>query len=110
MTFPKDHSVEIDPRKLVDYCLNPRHEEGRHKARVFASALGIGPEDADWLRQAILMAIAGAKTAVETVTPYGMRYVIDVQIERQGKVARVRTAWMVRTGEKTARLTTCYVL
>jgi hypothetical protein len=110
MTFPKDHSSEIDLRKLVGYCLNPRHEEGRHKARVFASALGVGPEDADWLRKEILMAVASAEATVETVSPYGMRYVIDVQIRRQGKVARVRTAWMVRAGETIARLTTCYVL
>jgi hypothetical protein len=27
--------------KIEDYVLNPRHWEGRHKARVFESLLGI---------------------------------------------------------------------
>lgn len=30
----------VDIAKLRDYCLNPLHDEGKHKARVFASALG----------------------------------------------------------------------
>lgn len=110
MKLPNDHLAVVDPRKLVDYCLNPSHEEGRHKARVFASALGIGPEDADWLCKEILVAIASADAAVESVGPYGMRYVVDIEIRRQDQVAWVRTAWMVRTGETIPRLTTCYVL
>lgn len=28
------------PHKLTGYCLNPEHPRGKHKARVFASALG----------------------------------------------------------------------
>jgi filamentous hemagglutinin len=32
--------VVIDPRKITHYALNPHHEEGKHKARVFESALG----------------------------------------------------------------------
>jgi hypothetical protein len=30
----------IAPAKLVDYCLDPHHDDGRHKARVFKSVLG----------------------------------------------------------------------
>jgi hypothetical protein len=26
--------------KLTRYCLDPRHEDGRHKGRVFKTALG----------------------------------------------------------------------
>ena len=32
--------VIIDPRKLTQYALNPKHDEGKHKARVFERALG----------------------------------------------------------------------
>jgi uncharacterized protein DUF6883 len=40
--------------KLEDYALNFRHWEGRHKARVFESMLGITLANGDVLRQAIL--------------------------------------------------------
>jgi hypothetical protein len=42
MKLPNAEKAFIDNKKLLDYCLNPLHEEGKHKARVFQSALGIG--------------------------------------------------------------------
>jgi len=35
----------VETRKLRDYCLSPEHPRGRHKARVFASALGLTVDD-----------------------------------------------------------------
>jgi hypothetical protein len=46
----------VDIAKLRDYCLNLNHEDGKHKARVFASALGLRQGDADWLRDRLLEA------------------------------------------------------
>ena len=54
MQLPEADHAEIDLRKLREYCLNPAHPRGRHKARVFRAALGIGQDDAPWLRQTIL--------------------------------------------------------
>jgi filamentous hemagglutinin len=34
------HRAVVGARKIVDYALNPNHPVGRHKARVFAAALG----------------------------------------------------------------------
>ncbi len=42
--------------KLEDYTLNPLHREGRHKARVFESVLGITLANAEVLRKAVLSA------------------------------------------------------
>ena len=39
--LPNPDRAVVDLAKLRDYCLNPQHEEGKHKARVFASALGL---------------------------------------------------------------------
>jgi hypothetical protein len=33
--------------KLLGYCLNPNHPKGKHKARVFKSALGITADNAE---------------------------------------------------------------
>ncbi len=42
--------MPIVPReKLESYLLDPQHDVGRHKARVFASALGIRQRDWEYL-------------------------------------------------------------
>jgi hypothetical protein len=41
---------------VTGYCLNVIHPRGQHKARVFASALGLTAEDAEFLRDALLNA------------------------------------------------------
>jgi hypothetical protein len=48
-------------RKIEDYCLNPSHPRGRHKARVFREALDLQRSDAWWLRDALLEAAGSAE-------------------------------------------------
>jgi hypothetical protein len=43
MKIPNADRAVVDIRKLRDYCLNPQHDEGKHKARLFAVALGMRP-------------------------------------------------------------------
>jgi len=38
--LPRATEAVIPADKLVDYALNTEHPRGRHKARVFRSALG----------------------------------------------------------------------
>jgi hypothetical protein len=47
--LPQSDEAILDVRKIEDYCLNPSHPRGRHKARVFRDALGIHRDDAVWL-------------------------------------------------------------
>ena len=54
--LPNSDRAVVDIAKLRDYCLNPGYEDGRHKARVFASALGIRQGQAEWLRDRLLEA------------------------------------------------------
>ena len=54
MKLPNAEHAAVAIETLRDYCLNPEHLRGRHKARVFAAALGITAEDADWLRTTLL--------------------------------------------------------
>ena len=41
---------------------------------------------------------------------HGQRYTVDFDLEAGPRNARIRSCWIVRTGEDFARLTTCYVL
>jgi hypothetical protein len=36
----------IDPDKFTSYCLDPYHEDGKHKARVFNKVLGFNQSNA----------------------------------------------------------------
>ena len=50
MRLPNGANAVVDIEKLRDYCLSAQHPEGRHKARVFLSVLGLTSADADKLR------------------------------------------------------------
>jgi hypothetical protein len=54
MRLPNGERAIVDIRKLRDYCLNPDSPRGRHKARVFAAALGITGAEAARLRATLL--------------------------------------------------------
>ena len=90
--------------------VDPDHPRGRHKARVFASALGLTKQDAPMLQQKLLD-VAYTHEAIRTkVDAYGVRYQIDFEMESEAGRANVRSTWIVRQGEAFPRLVTCYVL
>ncbi len=51
MELPHAERAFADLAKLRDCSPDPAHPEGKHKARVFASALGLSRNDAGWLRE-----------------------------------------------------------
>ena len=110
MRLPGHEQAVIDPAKLIDYCLNPNHSKGKHKARVFRSALGLTPLNWTVLRDAIIAAIA-TQDAVETEEDaLGRRYRVDFTIAPSAGSASVRSCWIIRRGEDFPRLPNSYVL
>lgn len=57
MKVPNAERAVVDIHKLRDYCLNPLHDEGKHKARLFAAALGMTADNAEELRDTLLEAV-----------------------------------------------------
>lgn len=110
MTIPHADRAAVDVRKLRDYCLNPFHDEGKHKARVFAAVLGITADDAEALRNILLQAIRTHDARVGYQDAYGQRYVVDFLLEWRGKQGMIRSGWIVEHGSDVPRLTSCYVL
>src|SRR3954452_21968385 len=100
----------LDIRKIEDYCLNPSHPRGRHKARVFWEALNLQRSDALWLRDALLEAARTGDAFQVGDDAWGTHWRLDAAIGRQGKSAVVRTIWIVRPGESVPSLVTCCVL
>ena len=110
MKLPNGDRAVVELAKLRDYCLNEQHFRGRHKARVFASALGITSEDAEILRQTLLDAAVEKGAILGEQDDYGQRYVLDFRVTGPRGSATVRSLWIVLTSEKVPRLVTCYVL
>ena len=110
MKLPNAEQAIVDINKLRNYCLNFEHSDGQHKARVFASALGMTIADAEELREALLSAASTYDTIPTEQDEYGQRYKIDFVIIRGDRQARVRSSWITRKGENFPRLTGCYII
>jgi hypothetical protein len=109
-SLPNADRAVLDLRKIEDYCLSPAHPRGRHKARVFRDALGIGRSEAEWLRQALLAGLQAAQAIEFGADAFGIRWRVDVPVARQNRRIVIRTIWIMRTGEQAARFVTCWVL
>ena len=110
MKIPGVSRALIDPRKLEEYSLSMEHPRGRHKARVFQSALNVSIRNVAELEMRIREAITEEEWTQGEKDSFGERYTLDFDWTRQGRTATVRTIWIVRTGEDFPRLTSCYVL
>ena len=110
MKLPSGDRAIVDRAKLQDYCLNERHPRGRHKARVFASALGITRAEAEILQEALRFAAVEEEAIPTEQDVYGQRYVLDFFMAGPRGQAKVRSIWIVIAGEGRPRLVTCHVL
>lgn len=108
--LPNAEAARVDEGKLRDYCLNPFHLKGKHKAKVFAKALGLTQEHAGELKTLILQEVENATCVESGFDLYGRRFEVNLTLVYKGKSAWVRTGWIVKHEEDFPRLTTCYVL
>lgn len=110
MIIPNAEHAFIDMRKLRDYTLNQNHRVGRHKARLFASILGITQADAQALKDILLDVICKQNVVLGDTDIHGQRYELDFVLEWADKRALVRSVWQIRRHEEYPRLVTCYPL
>ena len=110
MRVPYCENAEVDIRKIRDYCLNPNHEVGKHKARVFASALNLTEENAHELQTILIDAVKIYDAEIGRRDKYGQHYTVDFEVERLGKRAVIRSGWIIDTGSDTPRLVTCMII
>jgi hypothetical protein len=108
--LPNSKRALIDPLKLMGYSLNPEHDEGRHKAHLFESLLGIKRSNADLLLRALQQAAVAEDAVLGKMDRYGQRYVIDFDFTGPDGRATIRSAWIVRSGQNFPRLVSCYIL
>jgi hypothetical protein len=109
MILPNADNAVVPIEKLKDYSLNTSHEVGKHKAKVFESALNLHSEDAQFLRTAIIENILVTDAIHFVTNAFGEHYFVDFNLTFKGKTAPIRTKWTIATGKNYPRLTSCYV-
>jgi hypothetical protein len=110
MNLPRGDSATIDTRKIVEYCLNPEHDDGQHKTYLFDMLLGLNIENAALLIDALRQAAEFGDAQLGRRDKYGQRYVIDFEFEGPAGSATIRSAWIIGPGELIPRFVTCYIL
>ncbi|MCX6048637.1 MAG: hypothetical protein NT075_26340 [Chloroflexi bacterium] len=110
MQLPNAELAIVDIRKIHDYCLDLAHDEGKHKARLFATVFGMNAAHAEDLRAALLVAVQSNEAQLGRRDSYGQRYRVDFMLEWHGKRAMVRSGWIIEHDSDLPRLTTCFPL
>ena len=97
MNLPSAERAVVDPEKIRDYCLNPDHPIGKHKARVFKSALGLGPESSNELTKALLHAALNKDAKRGKSNEFGQFFIVDFEFRRGEKSANIRSVWTIKS-------------
>jgi len=108
MKLPNGNQADIPMHKLIDYCLNPEHPSGKHKARVFASVLGITRENADTLRSLIQTAAVEGAVAQQDLTTFGQVFKVDWTVSGTQEV-QLRTIWEITPTNPNPRLVSAFI-
>ncbi|HWA21080.1 MAG TPA: hypothetical protein VG735_01635 [Caulobacterales bacterium] len=107
--IPKAEVAVIDRRKIANYVLDPDHRLGRHKARVFAAALGLTKERAGLLVEALRGAIRDEDAVLRRQDAHGAHYAVEFIMTVGDRRATVRSLWTIRTHENFPRFVTAFV-
>lgn len=110
MKLPNGDQAIVDRVKLAEYCLNPNHPDGKHKAAVFRKVLGWTAEDAGLLYTMLKSAAENLDATPGTEDRYGKRYTIDIDVGPWHRPHLLRSGWIIREGEEIPRMTTCYLI
>lgn len=108
MRLPAGEHATVDNAKLVDYCLSPSHPRGRHKARLFAAALGFTLADAMKLKAALFAAARDAEAVPTRHNGFGQVYEIAFDCIGRTGAARVLSVWIALDDDPRPQLVTWY--
>lgn len=107
MKLPNGDSAEIPMQKLMGYCLNPNHSKGKHKARVFQSALGITIQNANVLYELIQIAAIEGEVVQQSATEFGQLFKVDWIVTDTD--VELRTIWEITIDNPNPRLVSAFI-
>jgi hypothetical protein len=108
MKLPNGDRAIIPIGKLLGYCLNPNHPKGKHKARVFKSALGITADNAEPLVQLIQLAAVQGVVVQARTTDFGQEFKLDWVIPDHDEL-QLRTIWIIPHDSAEPQLVSAFI-
>ena len=108
MQLPNRLQAYVPSHKLYAYLLSETHAVGKAKATFFR-ALGFNETNVHLLEYELLSLAHSAPVQEVVPSPHGVKYVIEGVVETPGGTApRIRTVWILETGEENPRFVTAY--
>ena len=108
MKVPNADAAKVDRDKLERYLLSLAHPIGRSKAR-FLHAAGFGESNVAALAEALKEIAQTEEIVAVASSPHGAKYIVDGLLTTpSGSRVRLRTVWIVETGEDYPRFVTGY--
>lgn len=109
MKLPNGAQAIIPGGKLEDYCLNPLHPDGKHKAKVFERALGITQINSKELESLVLRSAVSGEVTREQENDFGKTYRVEYEVEGMNQQEILCTLWIVHKGGDTPYLTSSFI-
>ena len=108
MKLPLGDRALIPIDKLLGYCLNSDHPKGKHKAKVFKSALGITAENVQLLYQLVQQAAMEGDVVQAQTTEFGQEFKLDWIVPETDGV-QLRTIWLIPQGSIVPQLVSAFI-
>lgn len=105
MFLAQHYTIQIEPLKLFGYLLNLSHPEGWGKAKYFHEH---GISSAEKLHSLLLEIITENEVNIIQPNAFGNKYIVDG--EDSSLRIKLRTVWVVLTGENVCKFVTAYPL
>lgn len=108
MQLPNGLQAYIPSDKLHAYLLSETHAVGKAKATFFR-ALGFDETNISLLEHGLLTLAHSAPVQDVVPSPHGVKYIIEGVLKApSGASPRIRTVWILETGETHLRFVTAY--
>jgi hypothetical protein len=110
MALLPDHACAAIPEAKLRYVLDPFHASGRHKARVFASALGIDLTCPERLEEVLRVGIAAHEATLARRFVDGAQvWVVEWPVGGRTGPMRLLSVWHRPSPEAPPPLVSCYL-
>ena len=104
--LPNVDAAYVEPAKIVDYLLNSGHNVGGPKSLFFES-FGFSGEQPQVFEAALLVHAREKDALAQPITPHGQKFeIIGPMHCPDGRLAWVKTIWIINTGQTAPRLVT----